>query len=398
MNNQSTKKISILLLLGPMVTLGAFAMDLYAPFIPFLQQEFNASAFAIQATVNIFMLVIGCCQIFLGPLSDKYGRKSILMFSSLIYAIGSLFCYLTTEIEYFILARALQALGACGAVVTSYAAIRDCYEGESAQRYFSFLVGITGCAPIVAPLLGTGLANYFGNWKVIFIFLALYSLTGFLMLSFFLKEKVQVQPHKKLLPSCTEINNIIFHSHFKQWFLTPAVVMSGLFLFFATSSHYIQSHLGHSQWEFSIFFSINAILYAGSSFLAPMVLGRLGAYRTIRVGLLMIIFSSLSLIIQSYLGPNNLIWFLSGAYTCCVAYGLIQGAGMGMVLQPFSENVGLVSALVGTVQFTIASLLGVFTVHPPVQSAWPFAFPMLVLSILAYINAYMIRQEQSCVA
>ncbi len=396
MNNQLIKRFPILLLLGPMVTLGAFAMDLYAPFIPFIQEEFNASAFGIQATVNIFMLVIGCCQIFLGPLSDKYGRKAVLMFSSLIYAAGSLFCYLTTEIEYFILARALQALGACGSVVTSYAAIRDFYEGEIAQRYFSFLVGITGCAPIVAPLLGTALANYFGNWKVIFIFLTAYSLTGFLMISFFLKDRSHPQSHKKFLPTMSQIIAVISHQNFRQWFLTPAVVMSGLFLFFGTSSHYIQSHLGYSQWQFSIFFSINAILYAGSSFLAPTIIHRLGSYKTIKLGLLMIILSSASLMIQSYLSPNNLVWFLSGAYTCCIAYGLIQGAAMGMVLEPFSENVGLVSALVGTVQFTIASLLGIFTVHPPVQNAWPFAFPMLILSLLAYTNAYIARQEKSC--
>ncbi|NBW57605.1 Bcr/CflA family efflux MFS transporter [bacterium] len=381
------KKTNILFVVGPMVVLGALAMDIYIPFVPMLKAEFQTTSFNIQATLNIFMLFMAFGQLIIGPMSDYYGRKKMLLVSIFTYLLGSLACFFTQDIYLFIAARGLQAMGSCGGQVIAYAVVKDYAEGSQAQRLFSYLMGIVGMAPIIAPPLGTTLAHYFGSWRVIFIFLSLYALVAMVYISIFFKEKKTVTQQQEL-PSLAEIRYILLDPTFKQWALIPALSLTGLFLFFAMSPHYIQHYMGYSRWAYSLIFSFNAILYSIGSFSAPRIIQRYSATKVIQLGLLIIMTATCIMIAQSYLASTSLPLFLTCIYSCCIAYALMQGAAMGLALESFKHNLGLASAILGSVQFLTATLIGTLFVHPPIERSAIFALPMLLLAILSYRAAF----------
>jgi DHA1 family bicyclomycin/chloramphenicol resistance-like MFS transporter len=391
MTQQFEKKTHFLLIIGPMVMLGALAMDMFIPFVPILADQFATSPIFVQATLNVFMLVMAFGQLAIGPLSDYYGRKPLFLLSAFFYGLGCLACFFTHNIYLFIAARGLQAFGACGGQVLSYASVRDQADGSESQRLFSYLIAMTAVAPIVAPLLGTYLAHHFESWRVIFLFLTGYALFSFIFISLFFEEQKNLVSTKGQQVSYYELKKILTHQAFKQWALVPALVMSGLFLFFAMSSHYIQDSLECSRLTYSIIFSVNAILYSLSSLLSGRVVAAFGALSTIKNGLRLIILSVCVMIGQALFAPTNLPIFLTCIYTCCVSYGMIQSAGIGLALEPFNHNLGLASALIGTIQFFVASLCGALAVHPPIESSLTFAVPMLMLALLTYHAAFFQR-------
>jgi DHA1 family bicyclomycin/chloramphenicol resistance-like MFS transporter len=176
--------------------------------------------------------------------------------------------------------------------------------------------------------------------------------------------------------------------------LLPALVMTGLFLFFGMSSHYIQTTLGYSQVFYSIIFAINACIYSLSSFLAPKFVSWFGgAKQLIHYSLVTIICATAFLMIQSILGYNNLFLFLAGIFTCCFCYGMIQGPSMGLTLEGFETNLGLASALMGTIQFSVASFFGMIAVHPPIDNSLCFALPMFFLSLMSYKVAFLQKRR-----
>lgn len=381
------KNNNILLLLGPVIILGALAMDIYIPFVPILKDVFQTSAFRIQATLNIFMFMIAFGQLLIGPLSDYYGAKRMLLLSIFIYAVGCISCFFTHHIDFFIIARGLQAFGACGAQVISFALVRRYAQGAHAQKLFSYLMGIVGMAPIVAPMLGTWMAAYFLNWRVIFLFLTAYALLAFLFIYCFLNEEPSPKSQHGI-PSKADILHVLLDPTFARWALIPALSLSGLFLFFAMSSYYVQDFMGYSRLTYSIIFSVNAILYSLSSFIGPSLIKRFGLMTMIHFGLSTILGATCILTIQSFFAPLNLYIFLGCIYSCCISYGFIQGAGIGLALEPFKHNLGLASALIGSIQFLTATFCSMIAIHPPIESSLSFSLPMFFLAFLTYIMAF----------
>ncbi|MCK4934826.1 MAG: MFS transporter, partial [Simkaniaceae bacterium] len=161
-----------LLVLSPLVFTFAFALDIYIPAVPEMPKIFKTTHGMVQLTLSIFMLVCGFGQLFIGPLSDHFGRRKIVLASIAVFTLGSFACTLARSIEFLILARMLQALGACGMMVTAYAIVRDLFDGKENFKAYSYLNGSIAISPLIAPLFG-GYLVYWFNWRATFLFLTI---------------------------------------------------------------------------------------------------------------------------------------------------------------------------------------------------------------------------------
>ena len=143
------------IVLGLLSAVGPFAIDMYLPALPSIAADLNASDAATQGSLIAFFLAVALCQIVYGPISDSFGRKAPLYFGMVLYSIGAIGCSLAPTIEWLIVARFVQGIGACAGMTIPRAIVRDLHTGPDAARLMSLIMLVFSVSPILAPLFGS---------------------------------------------------------------------------------------------------------------------------------------------------------------------------------------------------------------------------------------------------
>src|SRR5579859_5973392 len=181
---------ALTLLLSLLTGLGPLSMDMYLPSLPAIGEALHASTAQVQLTISSYLLGFAAGQILYGPISDRFGRRPVILVALVLYGIGSVFCAVTQSIETLTAVRFLQALGGAGAVVLARAVVRDIHSGVRAGRELSLMGSITAFAPIVAPMIGGVLQTAFG-WRATFILLVALAAVASTAAAFLLPETLK---------------------------------------------------------------------------------------------------------------------------------------------------------------------------------------------------------------
>lgn len=157
-----------LLIMIPLVSFYSFALDLYIPLLPAIQQEMDASRVVMQYTNSLFMFFCGLGQLVFGPISDRYGRRPVLLVSCQILFLANVVCAFSPSVEFLLLGRILQAIGACGCYLVAFATIRDIYpDANKSAEMFSYLNIANSLSAIFAPSIGSFIGSMM-SWHAIF--------------------------------------------------------------------------------------------------------------------------------------------------------------------------------------------------------------------------------------
>lgn len=373
------------------VSMGSFALDIYIPFVPHLSEEFGTNEVWIQYTLSIFMVFMSLGQLVIGPMSDKYGRKQLLLLSCASFIVGSLIGALTTNIVVFLVARSLQAIGACGGYAVSLACVRDSFSGQQSQRAYSYFVGINGIAPIIAPVMGTVIATAFGSWRFCFHYLALTGILAFYLIHAYLQESTSDKLKVARLPRRKEIMEVLLHRTFQRWFLVPCTVMTGLFTFFSVSTHYIQTTLAYSTFDYSLFFGFNGLVYTLGSLMNSYIYRFFSTEKIVEGAIVCLVFLSAILIAHPLIEGTPASIFFACSYLMAFIYGLINGPVTGLLLEPFSQRAGLAAALNGCIQFICAPVMVTIFIKPPITSGCFYGVIIFILSTLSWLRIQALR-------
>ena len=184
MQQKRNSYLFVLILVGIVSAFGPFVTDFYLPALPELTTYFNTTASMAQLSLTFSMIGLGAGQLFIGPLSDKYGRRSLLLISMVFFLIATVGCIIVPDVKTFLLCRLLQGLAGAGGVVISKSIATDLYEGKELARFFSMLSAVQGLAPICAPVLG-GVLLEVTDWRGIFGVLLIIGVLLIVMLLFF---------------------------------------------------------------------------------------------------------------------------------------------------------------------------------------------------------------------
>ena len=248
--------LALTALLAFLTSFGPLSVDLYLPSMPAIAAALAAPPAHVQLTISLYLVGFAIGQVVHGPISDRIGRKPIIVLSFVLYCVATLICLVSTSITVLIAGRFLQALGVSGSIVAVRAVVRDLYEGVRAGRQLSSMGVLMGFAPIIAPLTGGVLQTAFG-WRAGFVFLiAVGALAGYLAWRF-LPETHHARSAPSLAGLLSNYRRVATHRVFLANLLVGAVAYGGLFAWIAGSPFVLQFVFGFSPLAY-------AIAYAGS--------------------------------------------------------------------------------------------------------------------------------------
>ena len=170
------KQLRLIAILLPLVIFSPLAIDIFLPALPRMASDFNTSDIQMQWTITIFTFSLGVGQLFLGPISDRVGRRPVVLFGIALYLLSSVLMIFIHSLELHLLFRFFQGLGACSIVVAVFASVTDRFNAKESSQVYSYLNGMLFCTPALAPVLGYFLTTHYG-WQSNFIFMALFALT-----------------------------------------------------------------------------------------------------------------------------------------------------------------------------------------------------------------------------
>jgi DHA1 family bicyclomycin/chloramphenicol resistance-like MFS transporter len=383
------KKITIklIVLLAAVFAMTPFAINSYLPAVPLIADEMGVNISTISITVSIYIFGMAIGQLIGGPLSDKIGRKKIMVFGLIVFALCSLMLASTNNVELFWFWRTLQSIGGGIAVVGVSATIRDVAEGQEAAKLFSLIALIMMAAPSLAPLVGTVILNAF-SWHWIF------SLSGILALGV-AGAAVLIMPTP--LKKINKVKSIGFKGVFQHkkaigYLASVAFSYSVLITFIANAPFVYLIKYNVSPSLFSMLFMCNI---AGL-----IIINRLNAYllNSMEPEKLLPNFIKLQLfgcfiLISSQLFAEQYLWFaVVGFVSCIAANGGIMANAKASFMRDFGDSAGTASAVLGATQFFVGASISALSAILTQDSVWPMILIMLICTSLSLTGALSANQ------
>lgn len=341
----------IALILGLLSAIGPFAIDMYLPALPAIGSSLGASVGQVQWTLTAFFISLGVGQLFYGPVSDMVGRKPPLYFGLGLFALASVGCALTTDVQTLVVLRFLQGLGAAAGMAIPRAVVRDLHTGTEAARIMSLLMLVFSVSPILAPLVGSGMIALTG-WRGVFWAVALASVAGLaLVYSSLTETRTQGDRLESSLGSALRSYGVLLRDrHYLGLVGIASTALAGFFVYLAGSPFVMIDHYGLTPTQYSLAFGVNAASFFGAAQCTAMLGRRFGLVNVVKgaataSGVVMM------LLLIYYLAGGDSLWVLIALYFVASGFmGLVIPTTSVLALEQHGSIAGTASALMGTLQ------------------------------------------------
>ncbi|WP_372965710.1 multidrug effflux MFS transporter [Marinobacter sp.] len=369
------------LLLGMTVALGPLALDAYLPAFPNIARAFSVPHVDIGLTLSAYVATMGLAQLIGGPLSDRYGRRHVLMFGLVVFAVASVMVAQTGELGDMVFWRVVQAFGGAFCAVSVPAIVRDQVGGQDAARLFGLIGLIMFIAPAAAPALGATMLA-FGHWNWIFLLLAGYS--AFLALVLTLALFPRLKPRlKSVTPVKTLVTNymlVLRHKTTMRFVGIQVLCFSTMMLFITHSSFIYQEWFGQPNHIFSMLFAANIVLMAVMNLANRPLLRRFSSVVLLRAQVTLQCVALIVLVSVVMLGGP--FWAVAACFVTAIGFqGGIVPNNMANALEFFPHLGGTASAMLGASQFTIAGIISALSSSFGGDALLPIVVSMLACSV-----------------
>ena len=233
--------------------------DLYLPALPTMSKQLGCSVWEVNLSIVVFFIFVSASSFIWGPLSDKYGRKLMLLIGVPLFIISSFFCMVSQDVYQLIIARILQATGAGAAMAVNLAIVKDVFPGKKRERTLALAAVLNGMIPVVAPTIGS-LIIRFSDWRWIFGLLAVIGILV-LMFIFFLKETNREYSAESTFRTTLRLFVVLKNPHFYRLLIVFSIVSIPLLAFIGVSSFIFVQRFGLSTEVYSIYFGAIASFF-----------------------------------------------------------------------------------------------------------------------------------------
>lgn len=345
-------KVFIPATLGMLTAFGPFVTDFYLPVLPEMTGYFHTTPALASMSLTAGMIGLAAGQLFIGPLTDKYGRKRILVGSMLLFVVASLLCIFSGDIFMFNAMRGLQGLAGAGGIVIAKSMSADMYTGRELASFMALLGAINGIAPVCAPVVG-GLMAGVTSWTGVFAVILAVGLV-LMVCSMFLPETLQ--PANRIRKSVIKVYGNLFRVFRNSRFtLSVMAEMACFFMFFAyiASSPFIMQQVYHlSPLGYSLCFGLNALMIGVGAAMATRFRSQGTCLRFGGLGML-----AGTLLLAFLLNTAMPLWIVMLAYVyTLICFGLMQPPLTAIALDSERDNAGAASAIFGASGFVAGAL------------------------------------------
>lgn len=340
-------------LLGMLSAFGPFVTDMYLPALPQLQDFFGTDASMVQLSLSTSMFGLAVGQVFFSPLSDKFGRKPVVIASLWIFIVSSIACIYAWSIEFFVAMRLLQGIGGSGGIVLSRSIATDRYWGEKLAKMMAIIGAINGIAPVTAPVLGGMMTDSLG-WRGIFTLLMA---IGIMLLvgSHIMQESLAADKRSPdgIVRTFASFGKILRNRRFVCLLLQYGFTGGVFFSYIASSPFVIQQHYGFSPFAFSVIFGLNALVFGVAAACSMKFKTPELCTHTASVGL--VVASVLMLI--AMLSGASFAAYEALVVVLLACKGLCFTSTVAMAMNEEHNNAGAASALVGAMIFLFGGVV-----------------------------------------
>src|SRR3981081_1924052 len=335
----------IIFLLGLLSVVTPFAIDMYLPAFSRMAGDFKTTTTVISLSLSSYFICFALGQILCGPLLDRFGRKRPLYFGLILYILASIGCAQAHSIRALIALRFIQALGGCAAQVAAIAMVRDFFPVKESAKVLSLLFLIIAVSPLLAPTIGSALVSAL-SWRWIFILLGA---NAFIILHLTL--------HLMPKPIIQSFWTIFRQPQFITYALAGAFSFAGLFAFVAGSPMIFMEGFHMSPKAFGLTFAVLVMGFIGGNQVNVFLLRRLSSQRIFFHALLFQVFTGLIFFAGTRTHVIGLPAMLVLFFFFLLSIGLTAPNAAALGLAPFSRDAGSASALLGSLQAGIGSLI-----------------------------------------
>jgi DHA1 family bicyclomycin/chloramphenicol resistance-like MFS transporter len=364
----------IVVLLAGLAALGTLATNIILPAFPRMAAELGLTGTQLGILLSSFFLTFALGQLVVGPLSDRFGRRALVLGGLATFLAGSMIAAQADNLFWLVLGRVVQAMGACAASVLARAIARDLFQGETLGRVLSLTMIAGAAAPGFSPLLGSVLVDLSG-WRASFLFVSLCAAALALL---YVRRVGETHPFDArstlaLGNVATTYRSLLVDGRFLLPALSVSMVLGGLFSFFAAAPGVLMGQLGLTPLQMGLSFAATVLIVFAAGLLAPRLARRHGDRTTGLAGL--IIFAAGALAMVAVASQPSYLTFTGALSIVLFGMGLINPLGTAIALQPFGRQAGSASALLGFLQ------MGSAAIGSALASAMPFS-PSVSLAIV----------------
>lgn len=374
------------LMLGFLIAIGPVSVDMYLPAFPTIAHNFHDKA-APALTLAAYFVGLAFGQMMQGPLSDRIGRRVPILFGLVLYTLASFGCAAAWDTVSLSLFRVLAAFGGSASVVIPRAMVRDVSDGAAAALLYSKLMLVMGVAPIIAPILGSGVVLV-ASWRVIFLVAAAYGIVALWLVWRHLPDTLP--PSRRSLIGVRSIIVRYGEICVERGFITHAVVgtftVSAMFAYIAGTPAVFINHYHWSPTGYAAMFATNAAAYIAFNQLNPRLVARFGIRPVITVAVYSLLATTSALMVFSIL-PLGALPIMAALFASEFGFGLIMPSSMVGALSRHQSHAGSASALMGTIQYCGGAIAGALVGLYANGTAGPMAVTMLACAALAALVA-----------
>lgn len=370
--------------LAGLSVLGFLATDMYLPAFAAIQADLQTPASAVSASLSLFLAGFAAAQLLWGSLSDRYGRKPVLLIGLTIFALGSLGMLWVENAATLLVLRFVQAVGVCAAAVIWQALVTDYYPSQKVNRIFAAIMPLVGLSPALAPLLGSWLLVHF-SWQAIFA--TLFAITVVLILPiFWLKPTTKARNNSQdgltftdLLRSKTYRGNVLIYA-----------ACSASFFAWLTGSPFILSEMGYSPAVIGLSYVPQTIAFLIGGYGCRAALQKWQGKQLLPWLLVLFAVSVIATWAAGFISHVSLVEILIPFCVMAIANGAIYPIVVAQALRPFPHATGRAAALQNTLQLGLCFLASLvvswlISISTPLLTTTSVMLSTVVLVALGYM-------------
>lgn len=378
--------LALTVLLALLTALGPLATDMYLSALPAITAELGSNVPQAQLTLSLFLVGFAGGQLIYGPISDRHGRRIVLLASLAVVLIAVIGCMLAPNMEMLIAARFLHGAATAGPIVLARSIVRDLYSGARAGQELSRMGSIMGLVPAAAPFFGALILEAAG-WRLIFATQTALAALAAAAVVLALPETIGARrrPDPLRLASFHRSYGGLFSSAaFRVNVAAVCAIYCGLFAFISTATFVLQGAYGVSPVGFSLAFGLICLTYVAGTMAGTRLVPRIGLSRTMLWGSVILALGGVLMLGAVLAGGGGHAAEVVGPMAIYMfGLGIAFPQAIAGAMAPFPDRAGVASSLLGFFQMATGAVVGVLVAHAFDGTGLPLALAICLLGLAA---------------